>query len=172
MRECDRDGRIVTAVNRQWVFPLPPGQKDKTRKLSVPASCISLKILPVWKSELGIPKRYARCLEPHQERARALAIEAGLDPDAKIDRPGQRPIPTWCTFRDAARKEHLAREAQARVFPHSSVQLQSVNSGANGGALAGASQLPAMRTCDEGASWSSSARALQTSRGSSHRETR
>jgi hypothetical protein len=64
VRECDRDGRIVTAVNRQWVFPLPPGQKDKTRKLSVPASCISLKILPVWKSELGIPKRYARCLEP------------------------------------------------------------------------------------------------------------
>ena len=160
MRECDRDGRIVTAVNRRWVFPLPPGQKDKTRKLSVPASCISLKILCQMSGAA------------HQERARALAIEAGLDPDAKIDRPGQRPIPTWCTFRYAARKEHLAREAQARVFPHSSVQLQSVNSGANGGALAGASQLPAMRTCDEGASWSSSARALQTSRGSSHRETR
>jgi tRNA-splicing ligase RtcB len=49
----------------------------------------------------------------YQERARALAIEAGLDPDAKINRPGQRPIPTWCTFRDAARKEHLAREAEA-----------------------------------------------------------
>ena len=50
---------------------------------------------------------------PYQERARALAIEAGLDPDLKIDRPGQRPMPTWCTFRDAARKEHLAREAEA-----------------------------------------------------------
>lgn len=49
--------------------------------------------------------------DPYQERARALAIEAGLDPDAKIDRPGQRPIPTWCTFRDAARAERLAREA-------------------------------------------------------------
>src|SRR5262249_47377477 len=26
-------------------------------------------------------------------------------------RPGQRSMPVWCTFRDAARKEHLAREA-------------------------------------------------------------
>src|SRR5262245_29612747 len=51
--------------------------------------------------------------DPYQERARALAIEAGLDPDAKIDRPGQRPMPTWCLFRDAARKEHMAREAEA-----------------------------------------------------------
>ncbi len=25
--------------------------------------------------------------DPYQERARALAIEAGLDPDSKIDRP-------------------------------------------------------------------------------------
>ena len=45
--------------------------------------------------------------DPYQERARAMAIAAGLDPDAKIDRPGQRPMPVWCTFRDAARKEHL-----------------------------------------------------------------
>ena len=51
--------------------------------------------------------------DPYQARARALAVEAGLDPDAKIDRPGQRPLPLWCTFRDAARKEHLAREAEA-----------------------------------------------------------
>ena len=51
--------------------------------------------------------------DPYQERARALAVEAGLDPDAKIDRPGQRPMPLWCTFRDAARKERLAREAQS-----------------------------------------------------------
>jgi tRNA-splicing ligase RtcB len=42
-----------------------------------------------------------------------MAIEAGLDPDAKIDRPGQRPMPLWCTYRDAARKEHLARQAEA-----------------------------------------------------------
>src|SRR6478735_1889229 len=51
--------------------------------------------------------------DPFQERARAMAIEAGLDPDAKIDRPGQRPMPLWCTFRDAARKEKLARDAEA-----------------------------------------------------------
>src|SRR5262245_45934545 len=51
--------------------------------------------------------------DPYQQRARELAIEAGLDPDAKIDRPGQRPMPAWCTFRDAARKQHLAREAEA-----------------------------------------------------------
>ena len=36
--------------------------------------------------------------DPYHVRARALAVEAGLDPDAKIDRSGQRPMPTWCTF--------------------------------------------------------------------------
>ena len=51
--------------------------------------------------------------DPDKERARALAVEAGLDPDAKIDRPGQRPMPLWCTFRDAARKERLARDAES-----------------------------------------------------------
>jgi tRNA-splicing ligase RtcB len=51
--------------------------------------------------------------DPYQERARSLAIAAGLDPDGKIDRPGQRPMPVWCTFRDAARKEHVAREIEA-----------------------------------------------------------
>ena len=49
--------------------------------------------------------------DPYQERARALAIAAGLDPDGRVDRPGQRSMPIWCTFRDAARVEHLAREA-------------------------------------------------------------
>src|SRR5712675_1438320 len=51
--------------------------------------------------------------DPYQERARALAVEAGLDPDARIERPGQKSMPTWCTFRDAARKEHMARETAA-----------------------------------------------------------
>ncbi|WP_315798294.1 RtcB family protein [Bradyrhizobium sp. SZCCHNRI3043] len=51
--------------------------------------------------------------DPYQERARQLAIEAGLDPDARVERPGQRSMPLWCTFRDAARKEQLAREAAA-----------------------------------------------------------
>ncbi|WP_249146622.1 hypothetical protein [Bradyrhizobium sp. AUGA SZCCT0042] len=50
-------------------------------------------------------------LDPYQERARALAVEAGLEPDAKIDRPGQRPIPVWCTFRDAARNEQFTAQA-------------------------------------------------------------
>jgi tRNA-splicing ligase RtcB (3'-phosphate/5'-hydroxy nucleic acid ligase) len=49
--------------------------------------------------------------DPYQERARELAVAAGLDPDGRIERPGQRSMPAWCTFRDAARAEHLAREA-------------------------------------------------------------
>src|SRR6266436_8103428 len=51
--------------------------------------------------------------DPYQERARELATAAGLDPDGRIERPGQRSMPVWCTFRDAARAEHLAREASA-----------------------------------------------------------
>src|ERR1700716_1389908 len=51
--------------------------------------------------------------DPYQARARALAVEAGLDPDARIERPGQKSMPTWCTFRDAARREHMARETAA-----------------------------------------------------------
>jgi tRNA-splicing ligase RtcB len=51
--------------------------------------------------------------DPYQERARELATAAGLDPDGRIERPGQRSMPVWCTFRDAARAEHMAREAAA-----------------------------------------------------------
>ena len=51
--------------------------------------------------------------DPYEERARELATAAGLDPDGRIERPGQRSMPVWCTFRDAARAEHLAREASA-----------------------------------------------------------
>jgi len=49
--------------------------------------------------------------DPYQERAREMTREAGLDPDGRIERLGQRSMPVWCTFRDAARKEHLAQEA-------------------------------------------------------------
>jgi tRNA-splicing ligase RtcB len=49
--------------------------------------------------------------EPYQERARELAVAAGLDPDARIERPGMRAMPAWCAFRDAARAEHQARES-------------------------------------------------------------
>jgi tRNA-splicing ligase RtcB len=51
--------------------------------------------------------------DPHEARARELAVAAGLDPDARIERPGQRSMPTWCAFRDAARAEHVARQAEA-----------------------------------------------------------
>src|SRR5256886_2073319 len=49
--------------------------------------------------------------DPYQERSREMAREAGLDPNGRIERPGQRSMPVWCTFRDTARKEHLAQEA-------------------------------------------------------------
>ena len=58
---------------------------------------------------------------PYEERARALAIEAGLDPDSRIARAGEeaggRGMPAWCSFRDAARAEHLAAEAAAVQLP-------------------------------------------------------
>lgn len=56
--------------------------------------------------------------DPYQVRARELAIAAGLDPDARIIKPGsERGMPTWCTFRDAARAEQLAAEAKAVDLP-------------------------------------------------------
>src|ERR1700739_12896 len=47
----------------------------------------------------------------YEARARELALAAGVDPDSRIERPGQRSMPAWCAYRDAARKEHLAAEA-------------------------------------------------------------
>src|SRR5438309_257990 len=52
-----------------------------------------------------------RRTDPYQERARELCRAAAIDPDSRIDRPGQRSMPAWCAYRDAARQEHLAREA-------------------------------------------------------------
>jgi tRNA-splicing ligase RtcB (3'-phosphate/5'-hydroxy nucleic acid ligase) len=51
--------------------------------------------------------------DPYAERARQLARAAGLDPDARIERPGARSMPAWCAFRDAARAEHMQREIDA-----------------------------------------------------------
>ena len=51
--------------------------------------------------------------DPYQARARELAREAGLDPDGRIERPGQRSMPVWCTFREAARAERMKRETDA-----------------------------------------------------------
>jgi tRNA-splicing ligase RtcB len=47
--------------------------------------------------------------DPYQARARELAAEAGLDPDGRIGEG--RGTPVWCTFRDQARAEHVAKEA-------------------------------------------------------------
>ena len=63
--------------------------------------------------------------DPYQARARELAIAAGLDPDARIERPGQRSMPTWCTFRDAARAEHMARETAAAAAEIATIAPQA-----------------------------------------------
>ncbi|WP_298273180.1 RtcB family protein [uncultured Bradyrhizobium sp.] len=49
--------------------------------------------------------------DPHQERARELCLAAGIDPDSRVGEG--RGQPAWCLYRDAARKEKLAREADA-----------------------------------------------------------
>jgi tRNA-splicing ligase RtcB len=64
--------------------------------------------------------------DPYQTRARELAIAAGLDPDARIERPGQRSMPTWCTFRDAARAEQMARETAAAAAEIATIAPQAV----------------------------------------------
>lgn len=53
--------------------------------------------------------------DPFQQRAREMAVAAGQDPDAKIDRPGQRPIPVWCTYRPAAIAEKRATDDAAKA---------------------------------------------------------
>ena len=56
------------------------------------------------------PDRHVR-KDPYQERARALCLAAGIDPDSRVGEG--RGQPAWCGYRDAARKEHLARETEA-----------------------------------------------------------
>jgi tRNA-splicing ligase RtcB (3'-phosphate/5'-hydroxy nucleic acid ligase) len=53
-----------------------------------------------------------RRADPYEIRARELAVAAGLDPDGRVERPGMRSMPVWCTFRDA-RAAHVAMEAAA-----------------------------------------------------------
>jgi tRNA-splicing ligase RtcB len=55
--------------------------------------------------------------DAYEIRARELATLAGLDPDGRIERPGARSMPVWCTFREVARAEHLAAEAKAVELP-------------------------------------------------------
>jgi tRNA-splicing ligase RtcB len=44
-------------------------------------------------------------------RARELCLAAGIEPESRVGEG--RGMPAWCTFRDAARQEQLAREAEA-----------------------------------------------------------
>jgi tRNA-splicing ligase RtcB len=61
--------------------------------------------------------------DPYQLRARELAIASGLDPDSRVgDGRGQ---PAWCQFRQAARNEHLAREAKALEIPPQAERFQN-----------------------------------------------
>jgi len=46
--------------------------------------------------------------DPYRERARELCLAAGIDPDSRIQRPGQRSMPAWCAYREAARGERIA----------------------------------------------------------------
>ena len=61
----------------------------------------------------------------YETRARELAALAGVDPDSRVARPGEMPAkdgnlrgqPAWCSFRDAARAEHLASEIASVELP-------------------------------------------------------
>ena len=55
----------------------------------------------------------SRRADPYEARGRELCLAAGVDPDSRIERPGQRSMPAWCAYRDAARKEQVAAEAAA-----------------------------------------------------------
>lgn len=66
--------------------------------------------------------------DPYQARARELAIAAGLNPDDRMPRPGQRPMPVWCQFRQAARDEHIARETAAFSPPIGAQRAEFQNS--------------------------------------------
>ncbi len=54
-----------------------------------------------------------RAPDPLEEAARSLAVEAGIDPDSRVVKPGsERGMPAWCTFRDAARAIQNKQEAE------------------------------------------------------------
>jgi tRNA-splicing ligase RtcB len=65
--------------------------------------------------------------DPFEQRARELALAAGVDPDSRIERPGQRSMPAWCAYREAARAEHLAKEAAltAAALPPQAPEFQN-----------------------------------------------
>jgi tRNA-splicing ligase RtcB (3'-phosphate/5'-hydroxy nucleic acid ligase) len=65
--------------------------------------------------------------DPHQQRARELARAAGVDPESRIERPGQRSMPAWCAYREAARAEHIAKQAAeaAATLPPQAPRFQN-----------------------------------------------
>jgi tRNA-splicing ligase RtcB (3'-phosphate/5'-hydroxy nucleic acid ligase) len=63
--------------------------------------------------------------DAYETRARELAVAAGQDPDSRVERPGQKSMPLWCTYRDAARAEHLAAEAATLVLPPQAAAFQN-----------------------------------------------
>src|SRR5690349_2377895 len=60
--------------------------------------------------------------DPYRERARELCLTAGVDPDSRVGEG--RGMPAWCLYRDAARQEHLAREAEAAAADITSLRPQ------------------------------------------------
>ena len=61
----------------------------------------------------------------YETRARELATLAGHEADSRAAGPGGKMMPAWCTFRDAARAEHLAAEAAALVLPPQAQAFQN-----------------------------------------------
>lgn len=49
--------------------------------------------------------------DSYEALAREIATAEGFDPDARIERPGLRPWPAWCQFRDRARAQMDAVKA-------------------------------------------------------------
>jgi tRNA-splicing ligase RtcB (3'-phosphate/5'-hydroxy nucleic acid ligase) len=60
--------------------------------------------------------------DPNRERARELCLAAGVDPDSRVGEG--RGMPAWCLYRDAARKEQLAREAAVAAADIASLRPQ------------------------------------------------
>jgi tRNA-splicing ligase RtcB len=63
-----------------------------------------------------------RRADPYEARARELCVAAGIEPDSRIGEG--RGQPAWSTFRDAARKEQVARETQAAAAEYASMRPQ------------------------------------------------
>ena len=66
-----------------------------------------------------------RRADAYETRARELAVLAGHDADARLAGPGGKEMPAWCTFRDAARAEHLAAQAAELVLPPQAQAFQN-----------------------------------------------